>query len=107
MDDLLVLIPLLPLAAAVINFVLGRWYIKDNAGYIAVLGVAGAWLVSLLAFIDQLGSDEPLTQHLYTWIPAGSFNVPLNLLRRPSLSGHADGRDERLDPGPHLCRSAT
>ncbi|RIK40629.1 MAG: NADH-quinone oxidoreductase subunit L, partial [Chloroflexi bacterium] len=79
MEDLLVLIPLLPLAAAVINFLLGRWFIKDKAGYLAVAGVAGAWLISLLAFIDQLGSDEPLTQHLYTWIPAGSFNVPLNL----------------------------
>jgi len=79
MKDLLFLIPLLPLVAAVVNFLFGRWYLRDLAGPIATIAVIGSWVVSLLVFIDQLGSDEPLTQHLYTWIPAGDFQVPVTL----------------------------
>jgi NADH-quinone oxidoreductase subunit L len=79
MEDLLVLIPVLPLAAAVINFLFGRWYIKDKAHLLAIPAVAGSFILSLLVFIEQLDSDEPLHQHLYTWIPAGQFDVPLNL----------------------------
>ncbi|HMM40301.1 MAG TPA: NADH-quinone oxidoreductase subunit L [Thermomicrobiales bacterium] len=79
MKDLLFLIPLLPLVAAVVNFLFGRWYLRDLAGPIATIAVIGSWVVSLLVFIDQLGSDEPLSQHLYTWIPAGDFQVPVTL----------------------------
>ncbi|MEX1157819.1 MAG: NADH-quinone oxidoreductase subunit L [Thermomicrobiales bacterium] len=79
MEDLLVLIPLLPLVAALVNFLFGRWYIRDLAGPIASAAVFGSWVLSLLVFIDQLDSDEPLVQHLYTWIPAGDFQVPMNL----------------------------
>ncbi|HEY8537007.1 MAG TPA: NADH-quinone oxidoreductase subunit L, partial [Vicinamibacterales bacterium] len=79
MSDLLFLIPLLPLLAAVINYVFGRWYLRETSAYIATAAVAGSFVVSLLVFIDQLGSDDPLRQHLYDWIPAGLFHVPLNL----------------------------
>ncbi|CAN5513060.1 NADH-quinone oxidoreductase subunit L [soil metagenome] len=79
MEDLLVLIPALPLAAAVINFLFGRWYLKTIAGLIAIAAVAGSFVLSLLVFIQQLGTEEPLLQELYTWIPAGQFTVPLNL----------------------------
>src|SRR5687768_11974939 len=79
MEDLLVLIPLLPLVAALVNFLFGRWYIRDLAGPIATAAVFGSWVLSLLIFIDQLDSDEPLAQHLYTWMPAGDFQVPMNL----------------------------
>lgn len=79
MQDYLILIPLLPLVAAVVNFLFGRWYIKDVSGPIASAAVGGSFFVSLLVFIDQYGSDEALRQHLYTWIPAGDFQVPVTL----------------------------
>ncbi len=79
MQDLLFLIPLLPLVAAVVNFLLGRWFLKNLAGPIATASVLGAWVLSLLVFIDQIGSEESLVQHLYTWIPAGDFQVPVTL----------------------------
>ncbi|MCO5175985.1 MAG: NADH-quinone oxidoreductase subunit L [Thermomicrobiales bacterium] len=79
MKDLLFLIPLLPLLAAVINSLFGRWLLRDLAGPIATVSVIGSWVVSLLVFIDQLGSDTPLTQHLFTWIPAGDFQIPVTL----------------------------
>ena len=79
MSDLLFLIPLLPVVAATVNFIFGRWWLRSLAGPIAVAAVAGSWILSLLAFIDQIGSDEPLKQHLYTWIPAGDLSIPMNL----------------------------
>jgi NADH-quinone oxidoreductase subunit L len=79
MEDLLVLIPVLPLVAAVINFLFGKRFLGERSGILATLAVAGSWVLALFAFIDQIGSEESLTQHLYTWIPAGSFSVPLNL----------------------------
>lgn len=79
MQDLLILIPLFPLIAAVVNYLLGRWYLKTVTAYIAIAALGASFVVSILAFIDQLGSEDPIRQHLYTWIPAGQFDVPLNL----------------------------
>jgi NADH-quinone oxidoreductase subunit L len=83
MEDLLFLIPLLPLVAATVNFLLGRWWIRKLAGPLATLAVFGAWVLSLMAFVDQVVNDEPLRQHLYTWIPAGDFTVPVTLFVDP------------------------
>ncbi len=79
MSDLLFLIPLLPLLAATINFVFGRRMADAQTAWLATASIAGSFALSLAAFGNQLDSDEPLTQHLYDWIPAGLFHVPLNL----------------------------
>jgi NADH-quinone oxidoreductase subunit L len=79
MEDLLVLIPVLPLVAAVINYLFGKRFLGEKSGWLATAGVFGAWLISLLVFIDIIQNDTPLHQELYTWIPAGSFEVPVNL----------------------------
>ncbi|MGH2561850.1 MAG: NADH-quinone oxidoreductase subunit L, partial [Thermomicrobiales bacterium] len=79
MADWLFLIPALPLLAFAINFLLGRWYIKDKAHWIAAPAVFGSWLVSLLVLLDIRDSDHAIAQHLFTWIPSGSFNVEANL----------------------------
>ena len=79
MNDLLFLIPLLPLVAATVNYIFGRRMSDAATGWLATAAVAGSFGLSLAAFGDQLDSDEPLHQHLYDWIPAGLFHVPLNL----------------------------
>src|SRR5215211_9100595 len=79
MSDYLFLIPALPLAAFVINFVLGRWYIKDKAHWIACPAVLASWLLSVWAFLDIRDNDQPIHQHLFTWIPSGDFHVDINL----------------------------
>ena len=79
MSDLLFLIPLLPLIAATVNFVYGRRMSDAATGWIATAAIAGSFGLSLAAFGDQLDSDDPLHQHLYDWIPAGLFHVPLSL----------------------------
>jgi NADH-quinone oxidoreductase subunit L len=79
MDDLLFLIPLLPLLAFAINLLFGRKFIRDRAHWVALPALGGAWIVSLLVFNDIRTSGETLSQHLFTWIPAGDFVVEANL----------------------------
>ncbi|MFL5760674.1 MAG: NADH-quinone oxidoreductase subunit L [Thermomicrobiales bacterium] len=79
MASYLFLIPLLPLAAFAINFLLGRWYIKDKAHRIACPAVFASWFISLLVLYDVHDKDQALSQHLFTWIPSGSFDVDVNL----------------------------
>src|SRR4051794_35776865 len=79
MSDYLFLIPALPLAAFAINFILGRWYIKDKAYLVAVPAVFGSWFFAVLTFFDVRKHDEPISQHLFTWIPSGDFHVNINL----------------------------
>src|SRR6476661_2588105 len=79
MASYLFLIPLLPLAAFVINFTAGRWIIKDKAWIIAAPAVFGSWLVSVLVFFDIRKHSEALDQRLFTWIPSGDFHVNISL----------------------------
>jgi NADH-quinone oxidoreductase subunit L len=79
MNDLLFLIPLLPLLAFAINLLFGRAFIRDKAHWVALPALGGAWILSLLAFNEVRDKVEPLHQHLFTWIPAGDFVVQANL----------------------------
>ncbi|MGA7669081.1 MAG: NADH-quinone oxidoreductase subunit L [Nitrolancea sp.] len=79
MEHWLFLIPLAPLVAAVVNFMFGRWIIKNFASWIASGAVALSFVLSLIVFFQIRSNDEVITQHLYTWIPAGSFRIPVTL----------------------------
>jgi len=79
MADYLFLIPALPLAAFLINFLLGRWFIKDKAYLIAAPAVFGSWLLSVFVFFDIRDKSEPISQNLFTWIPSGDFHVNVSL----------------------------
>ena len=79
MADYLVLIPLLPLIAAAINLLLGRSITRDNAHWVSIPLVAVSWVLSLAVLYKVHDTDQPIAQHLFTWIPSGSFNVPVNL----------------------------
>src|SRR5690606_4633507 len=79
MEDLLYLIPLLPLVAFAINILLGRSYIRSNAHWVAIPAVAASWILALLVFRDIYDTEHAISQHLFTWIPAGDFVVDVNL----------------------------
>src|SRR6187402_1038536 len=79
MADYLYLIPLLPLVAFVINFLFGRNYLKDRAAWIAVPAVFASFVLSLITFFEIRDKGEAIDQHIYTWIPSGSFHVNVNL----------------------------
>ena len=79
MADYLYLIPALPLLAFVINFVLGRNYIRNQAHWIAAPAVFASFVLSVLVFFDIRDKDHALDQHLFTWIPSGNFDVQVAL----------------------------
>ena len=79
MASYLFLIPLLPFAAFSINFIAGKWVVKDRAHLIAAPAVFGSWILSVLVFLDIRRHAEPLNQRLFTWIPSGDFHVNVSL----------------------------
>ena len=79
MEQYLYLIPLLPLLAFVVNIFLGRSLIRDKAAWIAAPAVFVSWLLSLAVLRQIATTGEPISQHLFRWIPAGDFNVDVNL----------------------------
>ncbi len=75
-----VLVPLLPLAGAVILLLFSKRHAKV-AGYVATVLVAGSFVVSLtiLSGLASQPSDERLVvRHLFGWMAAGSFNVSVD-----------------------------
>jgi len=75
----LFLIPLFPLVAFAINILFGKWYVRERAGLLASVAIFASWVVALIVLLDINQNGHVLKQHLFTWIPAGSFNVEANL----------------------------
>ena len=48
------LIPFLPLAAFLINILLGRNFLKEKAHWVSILAVAGSWVVAVMALVDTM-----------------------------------------------------
>ena len=86
MDQLLWLIPALPLAGFLVLLVGGRKLGDPKAGYLGTAAVAASFLVVVATFFDLMGTDESqraLTQHLFDWIPVGNFQVGVGFLADP------------------------
>ncbi|MDO8283091.1 MAG: NADH-quinone oxidoreductase subunit L [Thermodesulfovibrionia bacterium] len=73
-----ILIPLLPLAAFLINILFGN-RIKEKAHWIAVPAVIGSFLLALSAFFD-VSSGQVIKLEVYKWLVSGSFSVPIGFL---------------------------
>ncbi|HEX7927820.1 MAG TPA: NADH-quinone oxidoreductase subunit L [bacterium] len=81
MASYLFLIPLLPLLGFLCNGLLGK---PLGKGFVTLVGpgvLAGAFVLSILAFQDMLGAPgRSISQSLFTWIDVGSFKVPVTLV---------------------------
>lgn len=73
------LIPFLPLAAFLINILLGRRYLKENSHWVSILAVAGSWIVTVITLPDVL-SGKVINEDLYSWIVSGEFKVSVGFL---------------------------
>ena len=79
--DLLWLVPALPLAASIVNLLLGR-RLGRAAGVLASVAVAAAFAVSAVLAIRLLGVDPEArlgTVHLFDWIAVGNLRIGADL----------------------------
>lgn len=79
MANVLFLIPLLPLIAFGVNLLFGRSLIRDKAYLVSIPAVFVSWVLSLAVLRDVHGDGIAIHQRLFTWIPAGDFNVAISL----------------------------
>jgi NADH-quinone oxidoreductase subunit L len=71
-------IPLLPLAAAVVLLLSGRRWPGRSAGWLACAAVLGSLIASLVVLGRLLGepsAERQMVEGLYQWIAAGGFTV--------------------------------
>ncbi len=86
MLDLIWLIPVLPLAGALINLILGRKLGDPRAGWVATIATASSFLVTVLAYFEMLGRPAEERSHIatmFSWIRVGSLQVDLAVLADP------------------------
>jgi NADH-quinone oxidoreductase subunit L len=70
------LIPVLPLVAFILTLILGKWWIKEQAHWLPILAMVGSFGLSIAAFVQIRGAEEPVVVDLWKWISVGSFQVP-------------------------------
>jgi NADH-quinone oxidoreductase subunit L len=86
MQDLVWLIPALPLAGFAVLLVAGRRLGDPRAGWVATAAIGGSFVASVAMWIELGGLDaeeRAVHQVLFTWIPAGAFQVDIGFLADP------------------------
>ncbi len=87
MVSLVWLIPALPLLGFLILLLVGPRLGEPASGWLATAMVVGAFVVSIIVFVGLHGrADRTYTLSLFTWIPAGRFNVDVGFLVDPLSS---------------------
>jgi NADH-quinone oxidoreductase subunit L len=77
------LIPLLPLAAFLINLLMGKEVLRDKAHWPSILAVLGSWLVTIIWVLPQVVAGKVINEDVYTWIVSGTFHVTFGFLLDP------------------------
>jgi NADH-quinone oxidoreductase subunit L len=87
MQDLIWLIPALPLAGFAFLLVFGRRLGEPVAGWLATAAVAGSFLATVGVFLTARGSEggegHQLAQTLFEWLPVGGLQVDVGFLADP------------------------
>src|SRR5438128_612364 len=110
------LVPLLQLAGAAVNGILGRWlrFSEKLIGGIAVGSVALSFLISIAAIYSYGFGGNAVwpnpyitTQAVFTWIPAGAVRQTLGSAQRISQAAQkeAERRLRELPPGVPMPRT--
>jgi NADH-quinone oxidoreductase subunit L len=82
MNLLYLLIPLAPLAGALVAGLFGRQVGRAGAHWITILGVLIATIASFLVFVDALGG-KTFNGDVYTWGTAGDVKLAIGFLIDP------------------------
>jgi len=80
------LIPAFPLAAFLVNGLLGRRWLGHLTGLIATAAVGLSALLSIGVFLEVLGGKTQTVVSLYRWIAVGEFSVNVSALIDPLSS---------------------
>ncbi|MCA9463311.1 MAG: NADH-quinone oxidoreductase subunit L [Nitrospira sp.] len=82
-DLLVILIPLFPLVAVLVNGLAGYRYSHELAGRLAFGSVGLSFLCTLGVFSSMLGNPEPREVVAYSWIFGGNLSINLAFLIDP------------------------
>jgi NADH-quinone oxidoreductase subunit L len=78
---LLLAIPLLPLAAAIIAGLFGRWIGRTAAHVVTILGVTVSCLLSMLVFKQHVFDGAPVfNEAVYTWLVSDGIRMEIGFL---------------------------
>ena len=72
-------IVLLPLGAAVVAGLFGRWVGDRGAQWVTCGAVTTSAVLSMIGFVEVVIDQTPVTVVLFTWIESGVFNAPWTL----------------------------
>ena len=86
MIELVWLVPGFPLAAFLVNGLLGRRWLGHLTGWIASAAVGASALLSIAIFLDVLGGKQQTVVQLYRWIGVGDFTINVSALVDPLSS---------------------
>ncbi|HUG56188.1 MAG TPA: NADH-quinone oxidoreductase subunit L [Candidatus Limnocylindrales bacterium] len=86
MIELVWLVPALPLAAVLVNGLLGSRWLGHWTGAIASAAVGLSALLSIGVFVEVLGGRGATVVPLYTWMAVGDFRVEVAALVDPLSS---------------------
>jgi len=80
---LYLLIPFLPLAAFMINILLGKEVLRDKAHWPSILAVVGSFFITITSVLPQAMAGKVINEDLYTWMLSGTFNASVGFLIDP------------------------
>ena len=80
---LYLLIPFLPLAAFLINILIGKEVVRDKAHWPSILAVLGSWIVTITWVLPRVFAGQVINEDLYTWMLSGTFNASIGFLIDP------------------------
>ena len=80
---IVVLIPVFPLIAVLVNGLAGHRYSPDLAGKVALGSVGLSFLCALTVFLGVVSDPTPREVIAYSWIFGGEFHVDLAFLIDP------------------------
>ena len=73
------LVPTFPLLGFILNAILGKRFGTRFVSIVGPLAIGLSFAQSLVLFFQMLNTDgKILSEHLYTWIKSGNFEVGIN-----------------------------
>lgn len=77
--NVILLLLLAPLVGSLINIFFGK-KLGNSAGMIATLAVLVSFIITIIAFVQVNGTNEPIQVDLFNWIATERFNISFGFL---------------------------